>query len=61
MVRAVLTTFEGAIDQMTFDSMDAMTDYLKEKHGKYEAVVAKVVRNVKELRQGLDDRAVTQP
>ena len=56
MVKATLTTYKGGIVQSTFDDMDALTDYLKEHPGEYEAIVAKVVKRTKDIRQGRTDR-----
>lgn len=60
MVKAALTTYEENIEQRTFESMDALTDHLKENHGKYKAVDARVIRSVKDIRQGREDRTVAR-
>ena len=60
MVKAVLTTNDGGIIQRTFQSMDELTDHVKKNHGLYEAIVAKVIHNAKDLRQGRDDRTVAR-
>ena len=61
MVKAVLTTMEGNIVQRTFQDMDELTDHVKKNHGLYEAIVAKVIHTVKDIRQGRDDRTVMRP
>ena len=60
MVKATLTTFEDDIDQRTFQSMDDLTDHLKENHGKYKAVDARVIHRAKDIRQGREDRTVAR-
>ena len=61
MVKAVLTTNKGEIVQKTFDDLDEFTDHIKENHGLYTAFDAKIVRSVKDIRQGRCDRTVTRP
>lgn len=58
MVKATLTPYNGEIVQCTFQDMDALTDYLKINHGKYKAIDARVIRTVKDIRQGREDRTV---
>lgn len=59
MVKATLTTYEGAIEQKTFQNMEELTEHLRKNHGKYEAVDARV-RRAKDIRQGREDRTVTR-
>ena len=61
MVKAVLTTTNGQIVQRTFEDLDALTDHIKDNHGLYTAIDAKVIRRAKDIRQGRDDRTVTRP
>ncbi len=44
MVKAVLTTTDGQIVQRTFEDLDALTDHIKDNHGVYTAIDAKVIR-----------------
>jgi len=54
MVKAVLTTKTGVIEQRTFPTMNDLTDHLKKNYGLYAGIVAKVIDTM-ELRQGKDD------
>lgn len=55
MVRATFTTCDGGIEQQAFRTMDELTDHIKEHHGEYVAVDAKVCE-VKDIRQGRENQ-----
>ncbi len=60
MLRAVLTTNEGHIEKQIFHNMDDFTEHLKKNQTKYEAILANVIHTARDIRQGRDDRKVTQ-